>query len=56
MFVSRQMGHSSPDITLRVHSHLCDRAAHAGKGAALDAVYAAGCVERPQRKVAAAFS
>jgi integrase-like protein len=26
VFVSRQLGHSSPDVTLRVYSHLFDRA------------------------------
>ena len=34
MFVSRQMGHSSPDITLRVYSHLWGAAEHAGKASA----------------------
>jgi integrase len=29
VFVSRQLGHASPDITLRVYAHLFDRAAHA---------------------------
>src|SRR5215217_1036258 len=38
VFVSRQMGHSSPDITLRVYSHLWDASEHAAQaGAALDA-------------------
>jgi len=42
VFVSRQMGHSSPDITLRVYSHLWGAAEHASKAsAALDAVYGA---------------
>jgi hypothetical protein len=36
------MGHSSPDITLKVYAHLWDQAHHAGKAsAALDAVFAA---------------
>jgi hypothetical protein len=29
VFVSRQLGHASPDITLRVYSHLWDQARHA---------------------------
>jgi integrase len=29
VFVSRQLGHASPDITLKVYAHLFDRAAHA---------------------------
>ena len=42
VFASRQMGHSSPDITLKVYAHLWDQAEHAGKAsAALDAVFAA---------------
>jgi integrase len=42
VFVSRQMGHSSPDITLRVYSHLWGAAEHASKAsAALDSVYGA---------------
>jgi len=42
VFVSRQMGHSSPDITLRVYSHLWGAAEHAIKArAALDSVYGA---------------
>ena len=41
VFVTRQLGHSSPDITLRVYAHLFDAIEHAGKAsAALDAVYA----------------
>jgi integrase len=27
--VSRQLGHASPDISLRVYAHLCERAVHA---------------------------
>ena len=39
------MGHSSPDITLKVYAHLWDQVEHASKaGAALDAVYAAAGV------------
>ncbi len=39
--VSRQMGHASPDITLRVYAHVWDSAQHSSKAsAALDAVYA----------------
>jgi len=39
VFVSRQMGHASPDITLKVYSHLWDAADHASKAsAALDAI------------------
>ncbi len=42
VFVSRQMGHASPDITLRVYAHVWDSVEHAGKAsAALDAVYTA---------------
>ncbi len=45
VFVSRQMGHRSPDITLKVYAHLWDQVEHASKaGAALDAVYAAAGV------------
>ena len=29
VYVSRQLGHASPDITLRVYAHLFDRAEHA---------------------------
>lgn len=29
VFVSRQLGHASPDITLKVYAHLFDRVAHA---------------------------
>lgn len=29
VFVSRQLGHASPDITLRVYAHLFDRSEHA---------------------------
>lgn len=29
VFVSRQLGHASPDITLRVYAHLFDGAEHA---------------------------
>ena len=40
VFVSRQMGHASPDITLRVYAHVWDSAQHSSKAsAALDAVY-----------------
>ena len=42
VYVSRSMGHASPDITLKTYSHLWDAAEHAGKAsAALDAVYSA---------------
>ncbi len=41
VYVSRSMGHASPDITLKTYSHLWDAAEHAGRAsAALDAVYA----------------
>jgi integrase len=40
VYVSRSMGHASPDITLKTYSHLWDAAEHASKAsAALDAVY-----------------
>jgi integrase len=29
VFLSRQLGHSSPDITLRVYTHECDQMSHA---------------------------
>ncbi len=29
VYVSRQLGHASPDITLRVYAHLFDQAEHA---------------------------
>jgi integrase len=42
VYVSRSMGHASPDITLKTYSHMWDAAEHAGKAsAALDAVYTA---------------
>jgi integrase len=42
VFVSRQMGHASPDITLKIYSHMWDAAEHSSKAsAALDAVYTA---------------
>jgi hypothetical protein len=31
VFVSRQLGHGSSDITLRVYAHLFDRAEQAGR-------------------------
>ncbi len=34
VFVSRQLGHSSPDITLRVYAHLFDAAEHAERATA----------------------
>jgi hypothetical protein len=34
VFVSRQLGHASPDITLRVYAHLFDRAEHASRASA----------------------
>jgi len=40
VFVSRQLGHASPDITLRVYAHLFDRAEHASRAsAALEASF-----------------
>ena len=42
MFVSRQLGHSNPSITLEVYAHLFDRADHAQAAReALEAGYAA---------------
>jgi integrase len=42
VFVSRQLGHASPDITLRVYAHLFDRAEHAERAsAALEAGFGA---------------
>jgi integrase len=42
VYVSRSMGHASPDITLKTYSHLWDAAEHSSKAsAALDAVYSA---------------
>ena len=42
VFVSRQMGHASPDITLRVYAHVWDSAEHSSKASnALDAVWTA---------------
>jgi integrase len=35
VFVSRQLGHASPDITLRVYAHLFDGAEHASRAGAL---------------------
>jgi hypothetical protein len=38
VYVSRQLGHASPDITLRVYAHLFDAAEHSQKASdALDA-------------------
>jgi Phage integrase family len=34
VFVSRQLGHASPDITLRVYVHLFDAAEHANRASA----------------------
>ena len=34
VFVSRQLGHASPDITLKVYAHLFDRAEHAQRASA----------------------
>ncbi len=33
VFVSRQLGHASPDITLRVYAHLFDRSEHGARAA-----------------------
>jgi len=42
VFVSRQLGHANPNITLGVYAHLYARADHAATArAALDASYAA---------------
>ena len=42
VYVSRAMGHASPDITLKTYSHLWDAAEHSSKAsAALDALYTA---------------
>ena len=42
MFVSRQLGHSSPTITLDVYAHLFEQADHAAAAReALEASYAA---------------
>jgi integrase len=41
VFASRQLGHASPDITLRVYAHLFDRLEHAARaGDALEAGFA----------------
>ena len=38
--VSRQLGHASPDITLRLYSHLLDHAEHGQRAsAALEAAF-----------------
>lgn len=34
VYVSRQLGHASPDITLRIYAHLFDRAEHAQRASA----------------------
>ena len=42
VFVSRQLGHASPDITLRVYAHLFDQAEHAQRARdALEASFGA---------------
>jgi integrase len=46
VYVSRAMGHASPDHTLKTYSHLWVAAEHASKAsAALDAVYSASVAE-----------
>jgi integrase len=42
VYVSRQLGHANPSVTLGVYAHLFDRADHAATArGALDASYAA---------------
>lgn len=42
VYVSRSMGHASPDITLKTYSHLWDAAEHSSKASAtLDAIFLA---------------
>jgi len=46
VYVSRQLGHASPDITLRVYAHLFDRAEHAQRASdALEASFGAMVAE-----------
>jgi hypothetical protein len=58
VFVSRQLGHASPDITLRIHAHLFDRAAHAERArAGMEAAFGnlletTGGEPRPNNRVA----
>jgi hypothetical protein len=48
VFVSRQLGHARPTVTLEVYAHLFERADHAATArAALDANYAALTAGRP---------
>jgi len=50
VFVSRQLGHSNPSITLEVYAHLFDRADHAQAAReALETRYAAMNGEVPPR-------
>jgi integrase len=47
VYVSRQLGHANPSITLEVYAHLFDRADHAAAArGALDASYAATASDR----------
>ncbi len=49
VFVSRQLGHASPAITLSVYAHLFDQAQHAAAArAALEASYAAMVGTQPR--------
>jgi integrase len=44
VYVSRQLGHANPSITLEVYAHLFDRADHAASARhALDSSYTASC-------------
>jgi len=44
VYVSRQLGHPNPSITLEVYAHLFDRADHAASARhALDSSYTASC-------------
>jgi integrase len=51
-FVSRQLGHSSPEITLRFYARLFDKARHAEKmSAALEASFGAMLMSSPGTQV-----
>ncbi|MBA2643147.1 MAG: site-specific integrase [Actinobacteria bacterium] len=52
VFVSRQLGHASPDITLRVYAHLFDSAEHSRRASELlDAEFGAIVASRTTRDV-----
>jgi integrase len=52
VFVSRQLGHASPEITLRFYARLFDKARHAEKmSAALEASFGAMLMSSPGLRI-----